>query len=317
MGQPVNTCIVGNKSVEELIGSPNINVTSDGTKAVRTLRVAYADLWDVIDALTDKRQQLQTPDRERADFPGASSKGFQGSWANGQYFTKLQVSDIEVKPAWDGNQENITVDSTLQDLGKYDKYEMTVTYSLYTEPKRRATWSTRTNAIRQGGDWAFAEGDAETDPANPMKYLPSQEIMIPVYSYEWRDDIGDNASILNLSAANARVGSVNSDKITIYFGRNKLEFPAGVLLFDSFEVENVTKYMRAEHEIYYRLIVAPAYLYEPSLYTGTNPTNDGGAWNYEWSLKDGDFKHIQYSSDVSRKLFTSSAFANLFPWGAS
>jgi len=299
---------IGGVDFEELPGSPRITVNSDGMTAVRMLRILWSDQWAFIEAMTDKRQQTIASSPTTFDYPG-----FPGSWSNLSYMSKLQVDDIEIKPAFDGNQEGITVDASNNNIGAYDLAEVTITYRLYDKPSRRAVWTTRTNAVRPSRIWKFTSGQANGDPANPTKYLPDQEIMIPIYPFEWDRGIDDNASILNLSKAEEKVGLINSDSVNIGFGRESKRYPKNSLLFASFEVENVFRYAKADHAIVYRFIVAPAYLDNPDDFDNT----DLNPWEFAYSAMDNSYIPIENQVDPDTPLFNEADFEPLFPWGSA
>ena len=185
---------------------------------------------------------------------------------------------------------------------------------MYSDPRRRAIITTRTTATRVTQTWKLALGENLDYPVNPSRHLPAQEIMIPIEPYEWSDGIPKNAQIMNLEAAEKRIGKTNSDIIQIGFGRKVKTYPVNTLLFVSYEMENVWRYARYDHQIVYRFIVAPAYLANTSFdfnVLGISP------FNFEYSSLDGAYMPIKNNINKDATLYQSTDFESLFPWGAT
>ena len=121
--------------------------------------------------MTARPLSPQTSQTDVMEFPT-----FPGSWSNGQYFSKLVVEDIRVMPSFQGRQPGIDADSSNSNIASYDKADVMLTYKLYLEPKRLASWTTRTSAVRLKGIYEFDDDSkqAHQDPADPLKYLPNQ-----------------------------------------------------------------------------------------------------------------------------------------------
>jgi len=308
MAEPVAAGIIGGVSFEEMPGSPAISGKDNGMVATRHLRIAWSDIWTLYAALTDRTAIENTNSVSVADFPG-----YPGYWTDSNAFkTRLVVSDIEIDPSHDGRVKDITVDN--DDMGSYGKADVILTYTTYTEPKRRAFWSTRTSAVNVRG-YTFDDSGkiADGESTNPLKHIPDQEIVVSILTEELNPGIPKEASIAEMIWPKLALGSSNSDRVTFWFGDQAKVFPKFTLMLVSYESTPTLRFGKQYQEIIYRFIVAPAYLYiVDGPFVGTTETfpinGSNDAWQYGFSPQDNTFIKMD-KSPVS-----SLPFYHLFPW---
>jgi len=309
---------IGGVNYNEYAGSVSISVTESGIVARRRITIDWSDIWTLYAALI-ARPINKTPKTDLYDFPT-----WPGKYATSdiipnseKYKTRLVVSDFSYEPSFAGRQPGISADESNSGIASYDKADVILTYTTYTEPKRRSSFITRTSAVRVGSGYVFDDSgkEANGDQTSAIKNIPEQEIITPIWSEEIDENIPEQLSAADLAWAINAVGNSNSDKVSFWLGDNRMQFPTKTLMLASFEVNPVTRFGRQSKEIVYRFIIAPAYLYivDGPLY-GTETTtfplnnNQNDAWQYSFSEEDNTFVKM------SKSPIDSVPFAPLFPW---
>jgi len=277
---------IAGKSFWELPGSPTMDVGEDDCAGTRIMYVAWADvnaiLFDLNQSIIDRPVSNGNTDSSLSIWPG--SYGLTDSWQ-----TKLAVKNVNVSPAWDGNQKNITVDS--DSTGSYDYALLTITYGLETEPRMRTLFTTRTKKRKIPTGYTFGSGLAEGDDAPVELLFPSQDIQTFIRTSDLNPDIPREQLIRNLEVIEFSVGTMSSGDMTLYHGGVPTTFPKNTVQFDSWEMRTTTRFGKLEDTIMYRFVVSEAYLFDRAgdAAYGQHPYNNQNGFNRVWSLEDLDY----------------------------
>ena len=320
-----NAGTIGGVSFWELPGSPDFNITDDDASATRMLRVS----WDDVDTLISKLTTV--PFSSNTQLSLSSSTSIYHPWGT-DVLTRvpLMVKSINVKPAWNGRQANIAAD-TRQDEGyiaTYGKADVTITYGLEVQDKYRSTWEMGASFTQSGGQFSYAATDVndmnpsldEEQIGNAVQIVrPEPEITTRIRISEVSipdENAGKLRDIANLVAAERAIGTINSDTVIFYFGAARKSFPAGQVLFYSWEVEPSIRFGKRTHEVVYHFkIFWPPYKnFGIGLQGDDNDATDHGqilTWNYEHYPEGTPPNDYRLVTPVK---YQSSDFRLLFPW---
>jgi hypothetical protein len=252
---------IGGKSFWERPGSPSVRFTEGGVTAIRTLKVNWADRWDIVKRLTFRPFKTANTDTDDKDFPTwpssylttyvvPSSQGWGGA--------RLCVKDVTFSPEFDGKQPEISTDADNSNIATYRYARIIIEYGLEQDRYADAGWSSViTTRSVSGDDYTWnSDGEALTDIAIPRSE-PSQEFTKLLRSSDIEPG-PTSISVRNLNYAQQSLGKTNSNPFTIGVGDTAQLFLFDQVLLTSFEVVPTFRFGLWQNDILFRFQVAPA-----------------------------------------------------------
>jgi len=293
----------------EYLDSVNISIDEAGIIGTRKIRIAGEDIWKFIEGMGSIDQKIVDPARwnelysKDTVFPTFPSKlGKSVEIPSGDYFgTELRISKFDFSPSYSGRQKNVVMEKGVKSSGpkakiiNYTSVDVVISYRQRPYSKFTNEFDNGTVSVPNIGELTWKPG---TDPAvgatSHQLIKPAQEIKCFFRSQEL--NLKSDKYILNQYFLDLRLGTINFDEISLYFGRDKVTFKKGSLLFANYETEN--NFFLGQFGKDFMLTFKKA-AWE--------------TWNYIWD------SIMQSYQEVNEKLYPSGTFKPCFPvmWGVA
>jgi hypothetical protein len=307
--------------------SVEIQVTEAGIFAQRKIKVSWAGVWPLMQGLGtvasyDPNDWAKQYDDDTI-FPtwpaGYGGWAILGDVSKGTgdteervvpsqynyYGSSLQLTNIRVSPSWGGRQKGITTEaertsttglaantivskagqlSGKGDMVAYEYADVILEYEQRNPTKQLNEFHAGTSTVQEKRTVAKqAGGTAQT---NISRVESANEVVSFFRSQDF------NGSPTAISTLDATVGNVNSEYITLFFGRDHRTFAPETMLFTSFETRY--NYFLGQFGVDYflRFSIAP-----------------NTSWRYVWDIDAEAYVQVATSS----RIYSLQNFANLFP----